>query len=285
MWPIFDVGGAASQNLERLAAWSEGDLVLPFELTGQIDLSRQEEYATWAQANFDHSILRKFRDSADLSDLHFQRFFSTERVKDKGRVLLRYDDGNIAMAETLVGPGMLLLCNFGCSLHHSDLVRNTLFVPLIHEIIKGLRPSMGRRNTFLVGQPCFTMVQPVADSDEVVLKSPAGKAMEGSLETSDDGVAVLFPKTSECGFYRVCVGEKIAGSAAVNLDPLESNLERLDVTQLGELAKKPRAAYFAAADAAGLEGLLEGKPLWHYFVLAAIGLLFFEQILVLLVRR
>jgi hypothetical protein len=281
----FHVGSAASQNLKRLAAWSEGNFVLPFELSGQIDLSRQEEYATWAQANFDHRILRKFRDSANLGDLRFQRFFSTERAKDKGRVLLRYDDGNIAMAETLVGPGVLLLCNFGCSLQHSDIVRHPLFVPLIHEIIRGLRPSVGRRNTFLVGQPCFTTLRPVADDEKVVLRGPGGETVEGSVEANDDGVAVLFPKTSACGFYRAYVGEEIAGSAAVNLDALESNLEKLDTAQLEELAQQPRATYLTAGDAAGLGELLEGEPLWHYFLLAAVGLLFVEQILTLLVRR
>jgi len=281
----FHVGAAASQNLERLAAWSEGNFVLPFELSGLIDLARQEGYATWAQANFDHPILRKFRDSADLGDLRFERFFSTERAKDKGRVLLRYDDGNIAMAETLVGPGVLLLCNFGCSLQHSDVVRHPLFVPLVHEIIKGLRPSVGRRNTFLVGQPCFTTIRSVTDDERVVLRDPGGESVEGNVEVNDDGVAVLFPKTSACGFYRVYVGEAIAGSAAVNLDVLESNLERLDMAQLEELAQQPRTTYFAAGDAAGLAGLLEGEPLWHYFLLAAVGLLLIEQILVLLVRH
>ncbi|UCD48907.1 MAG: BatA domain-containing protein [Phycisphaerales bacterium] len=281
----FHVASAASQNLERLAAWSEGNFVLPFELSGQIDLSRQEGYATLAQANFDHRILRKFRDSADLGDLRFHRFFSTERVKNKGRVLLRYDDGNIAMAETLVGPGVLLLCNFGCSLQHSDIVRHPLFVPLVHEIIRGLRPSMGRKNTFLVGQPCFTTLRPLTDNEKVVLRGPAGETVEGSVEANDDGVAVLFPKTSACGFYRAYVGEEIAASAAVNLDSLESNLERLDMAQLEELAQQPRATYLAAGDVAGIEGLLEGEPLWHYFLLAAVGLLFVEQVLVLLVRH
>jgi hypothetical protein len=282
----FHVGPAGSQNLDHLAAWSQGNLTLPFKLTGQIDLSPQGGHASLAQGNFDNDILRKFKEAPELGEIRFQRFFSTERIKQKGQVLLQYDDGNIAMAQTVVGGGTLLLCNFSCSLSHSDLARHTLFVPLIHEIVKGLRPSTSRRNAFLVGEPCFTTIQPVADTDSIVFNSPDGHSIEGNIDKGQGGTAVFFPKTNACGFYRVHAGGKLAGSVAVNVDPLESNLEKLDVTQLKELAKKgPSATFLAGSDAAGIEVLLEGRPLWHYFLLAAIGVLCLEQLLTMLLRQ
>ena len=282
----FHVSSAGSQNLDHLAAWSEGNLTLPFKLTSQIDLSAQGGHASLGQANFDNDILRKFRESPELGELRFQRFFGTERVKQKGQILLQYDDGNIAMAQTTVGGGTLLLCNFSCSLSSSDLARNTVFVPLIHEIIKGLRPSAGHRNAFLVGEPCYTTIEPVADTESVVFKRPSGEPVEGNLDKGQGGTAVFFPKTTACGFYRVYAGGKVAGSVAVNVDPLESNLEKLDVSQLKELSKAgPRAAFLASADAAGIEALLEGRPLWHYFLLAAIGMLCLEQVLTVVLRQ
>lgn len=282
----FHVSPAGSQNLDHLAAWSEGNLTLPFKLTGQIDLSQRGGHASLAQGNFDNDILRKFRETPELGEIRFQRFFSTERIKQKGQVLLQYDDGNIAMAQTVVGGGTLLLCNFSCSLSHSDLARHTLFVPLVHEIVKGLRPSTGRRNTFLVGEPCYTTIPPVADADPLVFKNPAGQPIEGNLDKGQGGTAVFFPKTTACGFYRVYASGKVAGSVAVNVDPLESNLEKLDASQLKELARKGSgAAFLASADAAGIEALLEGRPLWHYFLLAAIGVLCIEQLLAMLLRQ
>ncbi|MBN1510243.1 MAG: BatA and WFA domain-containing protein [Sedimentisphaerales bacterium] len=282
----FHVGPTGSQNLDRLAAWSQGSLTLPFKLTGQIDLSRQDGHASLAQGNFDSDILRKFRETPELGEIRFQRFFSTERVKQKGQVLLQYDDGNIAMAQTIVGGGTLLLCNFSCSLRHSDLARHTLFVPLIHEIVKGLRPSAGRRNAFLVGEPCFTTIAPAADGDTVVFKDPAGETIEGNLDKGQGGTAVFFPKTRACGFYQVHVAGRVAGAVAVNVDPLESNLERLDTAQLKALAgKSPSATFLASADAAEIGALLEGRPLWHYLLLAAIAMLCLEQLLTMLLRQ
>ena len=112
----FHVGGADSHNLKLLADLSNKDFVCPFQVTGQVAFAQQEKFASWSQANFDHRILRKFKEAGQLGDLKFHQYLSTERVQQKGQVLVQYDDGNIAMAETLVGAGTMLLCNFGCAL-------------------------------------------------------------------------------------------------------------------------------------------------------------------------
>lgn len=282
----FHVGGADAHNLKLLADVSEGDFVAPYTMTGQIDLSLKGNWATLAEANFDHRLLSKFKESGELSDLKFYSFFSTERVEQKGRILLRYDDGNIAMAEKTVGSGTILLCNFGCSLEHSDIARHTLFVPLVHEIIKGLRPSAGARNSFEVGDQCSMTTAAVAKGDEVEFRSPADEVVDGNIEVGISGSVVFFPQTKQCGFYRIYVGDESVGSVAVNVNPLEGNLETLAVSQLRELAQIPGSNFHAAAGSqAGIDTLLAGRPIWHYFLLGAIGLLALEQILVSIWKR
>lgn len=282
----FHVGGADAHNLKLLADVSEGDFVAPYTITGQIDLSLKGNYATLAEANFDHRLLSKFKESGELSDIQFYSFFSTERVKQKGQILLRYDDHNIAMAEKTVGSGTILLCNFGCSLDHSDIARHTLFVPLVHEIIKGLRPSAGARNSYEVGDQCSMTTTAVTKGDQVEFRSPADEVVDGNIEVGVSGAAVFFPKTKQCGFYRIYVGDESVGSVAVNVNPLESNLETLAVSQLRELAQSPGSNFHAAAgNQASINTLLAGRPIWHYFLLGAIGLLAFEQILVSVWKR
>lgn len=282
----FHVGGADAHNLKLLADVSEGDFVAPYTMTGQIDLSLKGNYATLAEANFDHRLLSKFKESGELSDIQFYSFFSTERVKQKGQILLRYDDHNIAMAEKTVGSGTILLCNFGCSLDHSDIARHTLFVPLVHEIIKGLRPSAGARNSYEVGDQCSMTTTAVTKGDQVEFRSPADEVVDGNIEVGVSGAAVFFPKTKQCGFYRIYVGDESVGSVAVNVNPLESNLETLAVSQLRELAQSPGSNFHAAAgNQASINTLLAGRPIWHYFLLGAIGLLAFEQILVSVWKR
>lgn len=282
----FHIGGGDAHNLKLLTEVSKGDFVLPFEISGQVDLSVKGGYASLSEANFDHSLLRRFRESGELSELRFYRFFSTERVKQKGQILMRYDDRNIAMAQKTVGLGSILLCNFSCSLEHSDIARHTLFVPLVHEIIKNLRPQTFRTRSFEAGEQCFLTVESMAKEKVVEFRDPSNKTINGNIEFGKNEAAVFFPKADQCGFYRVCVDGEPVGSAAVNVNALESNLQTLAVGDLRQLAHIDRDKFYAASGSlASIDRLMEGKALWHYFLLAAICLLGLEQILVLLWKR
>jgi hypothetical protein len=60
----------------------------------------------------------------------------------------------------------------------------------------------------------------------------------------------------------------------------------LAVSQLRELAQIPETSFHAAAGSqASINKLLAGRPIWHYFLLGAIGLLALEQILVSIWKR
>lgn len=282
----FHVGGAASHNLALLAEISKGDFIRPFDLSGQVDHSRSERFASFANANFDHPILKKFKETTELGDFQFYRYFTTERVKQKGQVLLQYDDGNIAMAIKGIGAGRILLCNFSCSLECGDIARHTLFVPLIHEIIKHMRPDSAMCNSFEVGEQCSLTLKGVSKESKFEFKKPSGKTTNGNIEISDDEAAIFFPMSDECGFYSVHVDKLLAGSVAVNVNPLESNLDTLSQDQLTKLSQIPRAQFYASiASASTLETILEGRHLWHYFLLGAMLLFALEQILVVTLRK
>ncbi len=282
----FHVGGADSHNLKLLADTGGDDFVCPFKISGQVALRQEEQHAVWSEANFDHRILRKFKESGELADLRFYRFFSTERIEQKGQVLLRYDNRSIAMSQATVGAGRLLLCNFSCSLEYSDLAKHTVFVPLIHEIIKCLRPGSGARNAFMVGDQCYMTVASISQDSQLEFKDPDDRPLEGSVDMGQSGGAVFFPRTDRCGFYRVYADNVVAGAMAVNVNPVESNLEALEISQLEELAKSAHEASFTVSTGrAGIERALAGKALWPYFLVAAIGLLFAEQALVLICKH
>lgn len=282
----FHVGGADSHNLKVLAEAAGDDFVCPFKITGQVALRQKDQHAVWSEANFDHRILRKFKESGELADLRFYRFFSTERRQQKGQILLRYDDRNIAMSQATIGAGRLLLCNFSCSLQHSDIAKHTIFVPLIHEIIKCLRPGTGARNAFVVGDQCYMTVASITQESQLAFKDPDNRPLEGSVDIGQRGGAVFFPRTNRCGFYRVYTNDEVAGAIAVNVNPVESNLEALAVPQLEGLAKTAHQASFTVSgERSGIERALAGKSLWPYFLVAAIGLFFVEQALVMICRH
>ena len=124
---------------------------------------------------------------------------------------------------------------------------------------------------------------PVSNKDSLEFQDPAGQALTGSVDIGQAGMAVFFPVTEQCGFYRVRSGGKTIGAVAVNVDPLESNLEMLDVAQMKELAKTRAATSWASVGGStSIDKALAGEPLWQYFLLGAIGLLCVERMLVLM---
>ncbi len=285
---VYFLSGASDAfNLKLLVEVSNGDFVMPFIMRGSKDRGAGGDFATLSEANFDHPLLRSFRDSGNLGDPHFYRYFATERVKQQGRVFLKYDDGNIAMAEKTVGIGSILLCNFSFSLTHSDFAKHTLFVPFVQETIKNQRPAAGGMRNYEVGFPCATTVALERNDETIEFKNPSGERVNASLEMGQKEAAVFFPKTEESGFYRIYRKDEAIGSVAVNLNALESNLESLTVGQLEELTQMSRERFYAATggNLSTLQEMMEGRPLWHYFLMCALCLMGIEQILGLYWRR
>ncbi len=251
---------------------------LPFEPTGLVT-QKSRDGATLASANFNHPLLRKFRETPALSEIRFLRHFSTERTPDVGQVLARFDDRQVAIAEQTVGAGRLLICNFSPHPRHSDLARRTLFVPLVHEMIKTLRPRAGAAIEHVVGATCSATVQGIADGSSLGFTAPDGTGVKAGFDLQGERAAVLFPPTHVPGFYRVYAGVDRVGSVPVNLDARESELDRLNVDQLEALARDSRGQWLAV-DGGSLETLTRmkhGRPLWHLLMLAVLVCLAVEQ--------
>lgn len=276
-------------GLAALARAAGGDLRLPFRPGGWLDRGAPGDsgFATLTEANFDEPMLKAFQETRDLGEIHFQKYLATEREAGQGQVLLRYDDRNIALARTSLGAGSLLLANFSAATRQGDLAKRTLFVPLLHEMIKAMRPRSGAARPFVVGQAASATVPLRGAGRDVRFASPSGAWIDAVFETGRDEAAVIFPETTERGFYRVLAGERVAGSVAVNLDPRESNLESLSLPQMQALSELARERTFAApgTDVEALRRLREGRPIWHYCLLGAMMLLGLETALTLVWRK
>lgn len=276
-------------NLAALETASERNLQLPISVSGAVDYSVNSDtaYATFAEANFDDPMLRRFRDSDDIGAAHFYRLLATQRIGGQGEILIRYSDGNIAVARTNYGAGSLLLCNFDLSREGSDLARKTIFVPLIHEILKAMRPTAlsGREHT--VGYPALTSSLIEPDATNLRFTNPLGESVTASVERTGEAATIAFPVTPVPGFYRVFKVAEQAAAAPVNVDARESNLETLSEDQMNELLRDNRR-HFATVDGGDPESVrryLEGIPLWPYLLLGALVVLGIEQLLLLALRR
>ncbi|MCC6489192.1 MAG: BatA and WFA domain-containing protein [Candidatus Hydrogenedentes bacterium] len=277
-------------NLQMMEDATQRALQLPFSLDGVIDYRASQPmpgFAIIAEANFDEPMLRRFRENNDLGSAHFTRVLATERIGGQGQVLMRYNDGNIALARTSYGAGTLLLCNMDVSREGSDFARKTVFVPFVHELLKGMRPSEGTARASLVGQPASAPAALMEGGGDVLFTNPLEEAVTATVSGQGEHTSALFPHTSVPGFYRLREGSRTAGVAAVNIDARESDLNVLSEEQLHELVRASRrtSASVSGDDPQSLEQFLEGLPLWPWLLIAALVIFGIEQALLLVLRR
>lgn len=283
----FVASEADKTTLNTLANLSNKELVLPFEPASRVDHTQHGSPVVMTKVNYDEPMMRTFRDLPELREIPFSRYFATRRDKEDGEVIATYSDGNIAVARQTVQLGSLLLCNFNPTPADGELVKRTLFVPLVHEMTASLRPQAGVWRSYQIGSPCAATVTLDPKDPGPALFSPAGEQLNAVIEKGKLDAMVIYPRAAERGFYRVRAGNKLLAAVPVNVDPRESNLDALSAGQVKDLMGGARRGFLAANAAKGdeLDRLTEGRIVWPWFLMAGMMLLAVEQFLTTIWRR
>lgn len=277
-------GPADAAGLAQLEQASGGDFLAPYRVTGWLQEAPEATNAAgrFASANFDHAALRRFRDAAELNEVRVYRRAATERVNGAGQVLLRYRDGGVGLTAHTVGAGQLLLANFSPAPEASDLARRPLYLPLLHELLKSLRAAPSSAEGCGIGAPCSTLLRGLSPLETLTCLAPDGRRVQTSYALRGTEALVALPPSPEAGLQRIESSGRLRGCVAVNLDRRESDPSVLTAAQLQEQSAHARggAAVAAAAQLGAIDELREGRPLWPWALLAALGCLALEQALV-----
>jgi hypothetical protein len=231
------------------------------------------EYVLLEDIDFSHPALREFKDPRwrDFTGVHFwrHRVLQPDAVPG-GRVVARFDNGDVAWMEVPVGRGTLLIMFSGWHPRDSQLALSSKFVPLLFSVFAGRGPSVGGQGQFFVHD-----LLPL-EEDEREVQLPAGEVVR--LEAGE----VFRP--AEPGVYRVGDGER-SRAFAVNLRPSESELLPLTTTALAAMGV-PVAKAGSALETVGGEGGTRrlrdveaeaSQHLWRWAVLILLTLLAIES--------
>ncbi len=239
-----------------------------------------------------HPILDLFADpdSVDLTTLQVWRAFPlTVPEAASGRVLWRYTNGEVAMAERTFGRGRVLLMTTTADAEWTNLPHKGTFLPLVHRSVYYLIRSGQEAWSLAPGEPIVLTVE-VADLERVVevrsygsYDRPGGQVDEVKPELTDQGPRLLYPHTTKAGFYQL----RRRGDAeplalyAVNVDTAESDLTGYGAVELEELfAGFPlRVLSEENALAEEVRRSRRGRELWRWFLAAVVGLALLETFL------
>ncbi len=271
---------------------ADGVALLPAPVSG-IVASPEDQRLTWTEIDLGHPMFDSFAGlgADELAFVRTSRYLALEDTGSRMRVLARYSDGGVAIAESLFGNGRVLLFTTSCDTSWSNLPLRSSFLPILY---RAATYAAGRREAAVddhrVGQP-IEFVFPVEDgkvSLEVV--SPDGSNHVVVTEPGDTENRATFSGTDLPGLYVVhgmptpewaAPGEfDGARMVAVNVDTAESDLGRLSEQRLAQLL--PGASVSSPAGVGRtVQALAHGKGsmLWGTLIALLVGASLVESVL------
>ena len=272
-------GPADPANLERLAKVAGEPL--PIRLTERLGSDHLPEGAMRvAKGDFRSRFLRLF-DGERRQNLGLLEFYDIYHAvaTGQGKILLTYADGTPALTECQIGLGTLLLCNFSVAEASSNLARQRLFPAWIHEMLLRMNVSNSAAlEPYLVGDAVSgeTWSSEAAGRD---LTGPNGIVQRVRRDTLGERVRLQFSPTAP-GIYQLSGHDKRTLLAfAANPDAGQSDLRPIDPTILPDRAGAGHTEASFVGNTSDYERLLRGRPVFHWFIFAALGFLLLEGML------
>ena len=229
--------------------WSDAaEGLLPGTWSGARTIDRSPDWGgTLSFVDYSHELFELFKapHSGDFSTAKFFRYRPIE-VKSGARVLARFDDANVSLAESRVGNGKVLLWSSTLDTFWNDLALQPVFLPFVHQVTKYASGYAEAEHWRTVGDVLdvsrflgvveTSLSLPLGgdgatDGPELVATTPTGNRIALSQEEQEQYLMRL----EEQGFYDVKIPDTEPSEAvswAVNLDVTESDLSVLDPEEL-----------------------------------------------------
>ncbi len=234
-----------------------------------------------ARGDFKSRFLKLFKGTArqNLALLEFYDYYQAGATA-AGGVLLTYSDGTPAMAEMNHGLGTALLLNFSVAESASNLARQRLFPAWMQELVRELSVETPAPVTFTVGETLQTEIWRSEVQHD--LRSPSGKSILPKRDLVGERCTISFP-AQELGFYRIG-SQRPLYAFGVNPSAEEADLRPMDRAALPKEFAANRQAFFVSGSE-DYEQLAKGRPIFHWFLLAACCVLLLESGFQWLIRR
>jgi hypothetical protein len=234
-------GGGLLLVLGERSAWRTGlEEMLPGRFGPARDHTRGA--ARLGYIDYSHPVFELFGGPRG-GDFARARFFRSRNLEmnPEGRVLARFDDGSVALAERRLGDGYVLVWTSTIDAFWNDLAVQPVFLPFIHEMMRHLGRYRERVPWFTAGQ-----VLDIADPTGLVFVADRETELLPEMDqvalTPGGGIVALpatpgprFLELEEQGFYEVRppgTDPERVFAVAVNVDVTESELESMDPTEL-----------------------------------------------------
>jgi hypothetical protein len=235
-------------------------------------------YSLISEMSMDHPVFAAFKKGGHMAPIRVYAYHKLD-LDDRATALATLDDGSPLIVEGLAGSGKVLLVGTTLDNSWTDLPITPVFLPLIHQVLDYL-VGRGAASGYKIGQAI--VASKGADGSTPQILDPRGEAVQAPA--GKEGAQTL--TASETGFYRLNYHDR-TDYVAVNLDTRESDLSRLDITELTAAVTADRKDDASTAEDARLltPGDLESRQhLWIPLLFISLALFVAEAILARRIR-
>ena len=236
---IISLGDRVKVDQYNLRLYRNGTGLLPAKLGDRVGDQQAEPgtYFHFDPREFEHPIVRAFQGTPGSgleTVLTFQYFQATVPYESHSRVAMRFDSGDPAIVDLPVGQGRCILVTTSVDVKWSSWPLSPSYVPFMHELILYVVSGRSRERQVLVGEPLTRSFSSQAFDMPVTLKRPDGTKQPVRLTESQEVAHIVYESTDRSGFYEVTLGSPLNRTEvfAVNVDPRESDLRKLDENEL-----------------------------------------------------
>ena len=239
-------------------------------------------YLSFGTVDYGHPLFRGVFERGE-ENIHSPRFFRVvELMNHRAHKILSLGDGRPFLLEMPAGKGKVFISTSGIKQTWSDLAFTTFYAPLVTRSVAYLStPALGEKEGYRVGESISLTVDVEDMSRGYRLEDPSGEKTLLHPEMQNGKVRLNLKQTLQTGIYRFYQGETLLGMEAVNVDPLESELEPLMKDEVKD--KFPEAKLEFVDNIEDIEAVVSearwGRELWRELLLVCLIVLVVEMLI------
>ena len=248
------------------------------------------------QINYEHEIYDDvFEKKPDNIDLPFVfKYFPINGASSVvGEQIMRFQNGEPFIKEFQLKKGKVFLSAVALNDAFSNFTKHALFIPTLYKIALYSRPF--KKLYYTIGDGLPIVIPQIQLNGDVTFKL---KSIENDFEIIPehrlmDGQLLIYTNNqiTESGNYLISLGDSVLTTVSFNYNRSESNPERLTEDNLKENIENSGIGNYNILNGARkdlrqeVSQLDEGKPLWKYFIIAALLFLLSEILLIRYLKR
>ncbi len=197
---------------------------------------RESNFAEFDEIDLNHPLFTNLFSSTRkgqiespniINYLQFNKLSGTKEI-------ISLNDKSMFLGEQIIGDGKAIIFNSAPLLSSSDFPIKALFAPLLTKIVFYLSSNNNNMNTYLVGDEVSVKLnnvyQPTID---VVMPDGTEKITLSGNERN----ILNYTNTNLAGNYKFLSGGKLLGFASLNINPKESDLQKMDDDKINDYFK------------------------------------------------